>query len=150
MARLTKKRYAIIGGIAAVALTAGTAFAFFTSTGSGTGTSTTGTDTAWAVTIDSNTAALTPGGPNTTITFHVKNNSSGVQSLASTVASVTSTSAGANCLPVNYTPGTTSIAYGSVAPGVTVTGSFTLQMNDTGVNQDLCKNATINLKVDAS
>lgn len=150
MPRMTKKRYAIVAGIGAVALTAGAAFAYWTSTGSGTGSATTDSSTAWAVTIDStNLQDLSPGGPTETINFHVKNNNSGVQSLASTTASVTGTS-NAGCTATDFAVGTTSITYGSVASGATVNGTFTLQMIDTGANQDACKGVTVNLKVDAS
>ena len=151
MPRMTKKRYAVLAGIGAVALTAGAAFAYWTSAGSGTGTATTGTDTPWAVTIDStNLQDLTPNGPTETVTFHVQNAGSGVQNLVNTVASVTGTSAGAGCTAADFSVSGTTITYGSVPAGNTVNGTFTLKMIDTGVPQNGCKSVTVNLKVDAS
>lgn len=150
MARMTKKKYAVIAGVSAVALTGGVAFAYWTSTGSGTGTATTGTDTAWDVQVDEvDLDNLTPGGPTNTIPFSVQNDSTGVQNLQATVASVVDTS-DPGCGPADFAVSATSIAYGDVASGATVNGTFTIQMINTASNQDACKNVTVNLKVDAS
>jgi hypothetical protein len=145
------QRIAIIGGvIAALVVAGGIAYAFWTSTGSGNGSATTGTSTAWQVTVDNvNLADLTPNGPSDTVGFTVKNTNTGVQSLASTTASVTGTS-NAGCTASDFNVSATTIAYGSVAAGATVPGSFTVQLKDTGLNQDACKGVTVNLKVDAS
>lgn len=150
MPRLTKKKYLVAGTAVAVIASGGIAFAYWTSTGSGTGSATTGTSSAWEVTVDDvNLADLTPGGPADTVGFSVKNNNSGVQSLASTTASVTGTS-NPGCTAADFEVSATTIAYGSVASGATVNGTFTVKMIDTGVNQDACKGVTVNLAVDAS
>jgi hypothetical protein len=65
------------------------------------------------------------------------------------VASAVDTS-DSGCTAADFSVGATSIAYGDVAPGATVDGTFTLQMVNSSGNQDACKNATVNLKVDAS
>lgn len=150
MARMTKKKYAIVAGVSAVALTGGVAFAYWTSTGSGTGSATTGTSTAWDVQVDDvDLDNLTPGGPTNTIGFSVQNDNSGVQNLANTVASVVDTS-DPGCGPADFDVSATTITYGDVAPGATVNGTFTVQMVNTASNQDACKGVTVNLKVDAS
>lgn len=150
MPRLTKKKYLVAGTAVAVIASGGIAFAYWTSTGSGTGSATTGTSSAWEVTVDDvNLADLTPGGPADTVGFSVKNNNSGVQSLASTTASVTGTS-NPGCTAADFEVSATTITYGSVASGATVNGTFTVKMIDTGVNQDACKGVTVNLAVDAS
>lgn len=150
MARMTKKKYVVLAGAGALALTGGAAFAFWTSTGSGTGSATTGTSSAWVVTIDSTALAdLTPGGPTESVTFHVKNANSGAQSLQNAAASVTGTS-NSGCTAADFAVGTPAITYGEIASSATVNGTFTLQMIDRAANQDACKGVTVSLKVDAS
>jgi len=150
MPRLTKKKYLVAGTAVAVVATGGIAFAYWTSTGSGTGTASTGDSSAWNVTVDSNNLGnLSPAGPTQTVSFHVKNDNSGVQNLASTTASVVDTS-DAGCTAADFDVSATTIAYGDVASGATVDGTFTVQMKNLATNQDACKNATVNLKVVAN
>jgi hypothetical protein len=154
MARLTKKKYAVVAAIGAVALTAGTAFAFFTDTGSGTGTATTGTSTAWNVKIDSsNDANLTPttaaGDPVEVVNFHIKNDSTGIQSY-STVTPVVTGTGNSGCAASNYAITNLTVATGPVNAGATVDGTFELRLVDNGGNQDNCKSAVVNLKVSVS
>lgn len=152
MARLTKKKKLAAIGATAVIMAGGTgvAYAYWTSTGSGTGTATTGTSSPWNVTIDTvDLADLTPGGPSDTITFHVKNENSGVQHLQNTVASVVRTS-DAGCTAADFSVSPTTITYGDIAAGTTADGTFTLQMINGAGNQNACKGVTVKLKVDAS
>jgi hypothetical protein len=51
------------------------------------------------------------------------------------------------CTASDFDVTANTITPGSVASGATVNGSFKLQMKDTGVNQDACQGATVNLKV---
>ncbi|TQK71392.1 hypothetical protein [Nocardioides sp. SLBN-35] len=150
MLRISRKKAVVLGGVTAVVLTGGVAFAYWTSTGEGTGTASTGTSTDWVVTVDDvSLADLTPDGPTDTVTFHVTNDNSGVQQLQNTVASVTGTS-DPDCTAADFDVSATTIAYGDIAAGDTVDGTFTIQMVDTGVNQDACKGVTVDLKVAAS
>lgn len=144
------QKVAIVGGTVAALMSGGIAYAYWTSTGSGTGSATTGTSSPWVVTVANvNLADLTPNGPSDTVGFTVKNTNSGVQNLASTVASVTGTS-NVGCTAADFNVSATTIVYGSVPSGSTVPGTFTVQLKDTGVNQDACKGVTVTLKVDAS
>jgi len=151
MRKIGKKKLIVAGvATAVIAAGAGTALAYWTTTGSGQGTATTGTSTNWNVTIDSTTTGdLSPDGPTDVISFHVQNPGSGVQNLQNTVATVTGTS-NPGCGAADFYAPVTSITYGSVAAGATVDGTFTLRMKDTGVDQEACKGATVNLNVDAS
>ena len=150
MARLTKKKYLAAGVAVAVIASGGVAFAYWTSNGSGTGTATTGTSTAWDVQVDEvDLDNLTPGGPTNTVPFSVQNDNSGVQNLQATTASVVDTS-DPGCTAADFDVSATTIAYGDVASGATVNGTFTIQMKNTALNQDDCKGVTVNLKVDAS
>lgn len=150
MFRMTRKKAAVVGGVTAVVLTGGVAFAYWTSTGEGTGSVTTGTSTEWEVTVDStDLAGLTPGGPGETVTFHVTNDNDGVQNLQNTVATVVDTD-DPGCTDADFDVSATTITYGDVASGATVDGSFEITMVNRAANQDACKDATVNLKVAAS
>jgi len=157
MRKFTKKQY-LAAGAAAVIIAggAGAAFAYWTSTGSGTGSASTGTSTSWAVTTDAADGdALTPGGPTDTITFHIQNNSSGVQHLNAVQVTVanndgTTWDAVSGCSAADYSVGTPDFTAGDVASGATVTGTVTISMNNLSSNQDGCQNATVPLYVAAS
>jgi len=153
----------ILGTVVAAVLSVG-AYAYFTSTGNGSGSATVGTSTTWSVTTLSATGGpLTPGGPTESITYKVKNNSSGYQNLANVAISVANADASAwtsvaGCSKSDFSidgaaAGATyndTAQAANVAPGATATGSITLQMVDSGSNQDGCKNATVPLYLSAS
>lgn len=150
MLRMTKKKAAVVGGVSAALVTGGVAFAYWTSDGTGTGSVTTGDSVAWEVTVDStDLAGLTPGGPGETVSFHVKNNNTGVQALQNTVATVVDTS-DSGCTDADFDVSATTITYGDVAAGDTVDGTFEITMINRAANQDACKDVTVNLEVDAS
>jgi hypothetical protein len=160
----SKKFIALVVGIAAAAALAVGAYAYFTSTGTGSGSASVGTSTTWQVTTLSATGGpLTPGGPTESITYKVKNNSSGSQSLANVAISVANADGSAwtavsGCSKSDFaidgasaglTFNDTSQA-ANLAPGATATGTITLQMVDSGSNQDGCKGATVPLYLSAS
>lgn len=150
MLRMTKKKAAVVGGVTAALVTGGVAFAYWTSDGTGTGSVTTGDSVAWEVTIDStDLAGLTPGGPGETVSFHVKNNNTGVQALQNTVAAVVDTS-DSGCTDADFDVSATTITYGDIAAGDTVDGTFEITMINRAANQDACKDVTVNLEVNAS
>jgi hypothetical protein len=150
-----------LGLVAAIAAVGG--YAYFTSTGTGSGSGSVGTSTAWQVTTDAAVgAALTPGGPSQTVGYHVKNNSTGYQSLANVAIKVANSNgtvwtAVAGCSKDDFNVGAgagvtfNDIALaGNIAPGATVNGTITLSMVDTGSNQDGCKLAAVPLHLSAS
>jgi hypothetical protein len=160
----SKKVIALVVGIAVAASMAVGAYAWFSSTGTGSGSATVGTSTPWAVTTLSATGGpLTPGGPTESITYKVKNNSTGYQNLANVAISVANSDGSAwtsvaGCSKSDFSidsagSGTTyndTALAGDIAPGATVTGSISLAMLDSGTNQDGCKNATVPLYLSAS
>jgi hypothetical protein len=153
MRRFSKKQLVVAGVAAGVLATGGVALAYWTSTGSGAGSATTGSSSAFDVVVQNvNLADLSPGGPSDTVGFTVTNNNSGHQLLSSTSASVVDTSDPA-CTAANFQVSPTSLnsgGYGDLPSGGSVAGTFTVQMIDTGVNQDACQNVTVHLRVDAS
>jgi uncharacterized repeat protein (TIGR01451 family) len=160
----SKKGIAALIATLVVAISAVGAFAYFTSTGTGTGSATVGTSTTWAVTTDAATGGvLTPGGLSLdTIAYHVKNNNAGQQNLANVAVKValadgtawTSGTCSKNDFSISgAVAGATfndTAQAANLAPGATATGSVTLKMVDTGLNQDDCKGVTVPLHLFAS
>jgi hypothetical protein len=160
----SKKGIALLAVLAVAAVTAIGAYAYFTTTGSGSGSASVGTDTPWEVTTDAATGGpLTPGGPSESIAYHVKNPSTGYQNLANVAIKVANANGTAwdgpgTCSAADFsvdgaaagaTFNDTALA-GDKAPGTTSNGSITIQMVDTGSNQDDCKNAIVPLYLYAS
>jgi hypothetical protein len=162
--RLKKRTMVLLGAaVVAIGLAVG-AYAYWTSTGSGTGSAAVGTDTPWQVDTDPATGGpLTPGGPLQTVGYTVTNNSTGSQSLANVAISV----ANSDGSPWDG-PGTCSAAdfevngaaAGTAYDDTTLAGTFLagadnstsidIQMIDTTVNQNDCRNATVPLYLFAS
>jgi hypothetical protein len=153
-----RKRVAIIVTSAVlVAGGAGAAFAYWAAQGTGAGTAATGKETAFTISTvaDTTSGALTPGGPTQTISFTITNPSTGAQKVSSVAASVASSDGKAwtavtGCSAADYTVGTPSITYGQIAPGGTLSGTVTIQMNNLTSNQDACKSASVPLYLAAS
>jgi hypothetical protein len=162
--KLKSKRTLVLIGVLAVASVAVMgAYAYFTSTGSGSGSASVGTSTAWAVTTDAATGGpLVPGGPTETVAYHVKNNSAGQQKLQAVAISVANANGSAwtsvaACSKDDFkldaaAAGATQTDTPAVnlAPDAQYDGSITIQMVDTGSNQDGCKNASVPLYLYAS
>jgi hypothetical protein len=156
MRKFSKKQYLAAGAAAVVVLGgAGAAFAYWTSTGTGTGSATTGTSSNFQVDVANVTLGdLTPGGPSDTVGFTVTNNNTGHQLLSSTQASVVDTS-DPGCTAADFSVSSTGLdagsAYGDLAHGDSVSGTFTVQMIDRPtVNQNACKGVTVHLQVVAN
>ena len=134
----------------------GAAFAYWTSSGTGTGTATTGNSVALTVTSSAPTGgALSPDGPTQTVAFSVTNPGTGGQALASIVVSVASATGAAwtavpGCSASDYTVGTPTITYGTIAGGASLTGTVTVTMIDRGINQDACQGVVVPLYFIAS
>ena len=158
MRRFMKKRY-LVGGLAAVivAVTAGVAAAYWTDSGTGSSTATTGTSTPFLVTVTptAGNQALTPGGPTDAYTFTVKNNGTGAQNVSTVTVTVansdgTTWTAVSGCSAADYLVSGATVTAADLAAGATTTGAFSVQMKDTGSNQNGCKNATVPLYVSVS
>jgi hypothetical protein len=160
----SKKGIALLAVVAVAAISAVGAYAYFTTTGSGTGSATVGTDTPWQVDTAAATGGpLTPGGPSQTVGYTVTNNSTGHQSLANVAIKVANANGSAwdgpgtcsaadfsvNSAAAGATYDDTTLAQ-NFAPGASDSTSITIQMIDTGSNQDDCKTATVPLHLYAS
>jgi hypothetical protein len=144
--KLFKSKKAMAIGLAA-ALTvgvAGGAFAYFTSTGGGTGTASVGVSSAVTITGTSAVAAY-PDGAAVDVTILVHNPGSGAQNVGNvTLASVDSDSALCDSsVPTVFTMA--DVPVGLIAAGATKTVHGSLQMHDTGSDQDACQGSGLTL-----
>jgi hypothetical protein len=154
--RFRTKTVAIVAGITLALAGGGVAFAYWTSTGSGTGSATTGQSAAFTIVADTPVGTIAPGSPGQMVGFTVTNPGPGVQRLAAVnvaIAGPTGTPwvPPTGCLLADYTASiTTAPTPGTIAVNGTRTGTATVSLANTGVNQDACQNATVPLYFTAS
>jgi hypothetical protein len=154
-----KRRYAALGIVAALAL-AGAAIAYFTSTGSGTATATVGSSTPLTVLQAGSITGLTPNGPIDPVQYTIANPvGKGNQNLGLVSASISSVTKAVGapagtCTASDFQITAAANPVGTINDGVTFTSSSTnepsIQMKDTGVSQDGCQGATVNLALSAA
>jgi hypothetical protein len=157
-----KRRIAVLGAIVAfVVVSAGAAFAYFTSTGSGTGSASVGSAGNWTVSVSSDTSGkLLPGSGNEKIGYTITNPNKGSQAFTTVSATVNADASGnvlgadgnpvAGCLAAWFTAdagNTTPPAGTSVAKNGTATGTVTVAMTDSDTNQDACENVSPQITV---
>ena len=133
---------------------AGTAFAYWSTSGAGTATASTGTSQSVTVTqtgvIPSDMA---PGGSTQPIAFAINNPKSTPQRIASvtiSIDSITQTTGGAaatGCTSSDFAIVQPTVINANLATGTTTydPSGATIRMLETNVNQDACKNVTVNL-----
>jgi hypothetical protein len=148
---------------AAIALTAiltlaggASAFAYWTTIGSGTGEATTGQSVEFTITTGASVGEIAPGNAGEAIGFTVSNPSAGpltLSAVAVTLADSTGTAwvPPTGCLIADFTATvTTAPSWGPIAAGGTVTGTATVTLANTGVNQNACQGVTVPLYFAAS
>ncbi len=132
----------------------GVAFAYWTAQGTGTGEATTGTNAAFLISSTTSGDPLSPNGPVQTVAFTVTNPASGVQQLSNVFVRIAEDGGDTwdavdGCSDADYTVEITStptdLGPVSINPGSSVTGTASIQMIDTGDNQDACKSAIVPL-----
>lgn len=145
--RFSRKVKVALGATVASVAIAGAAFAYFTTTGAGTGTGTTGTSTALVI-HGTAPATLYPG-TSSIVNFTVDNPSTGHQLVNTiTLTGVTTDGAHSACVVADFTMSPVT-SNQDVGPGsaITITATGTLNMANTGVSQDACKNAPLTLNL---
>lgn len=154
--RLTRKSKLILAGIATIAITGGSAIAYWTTSGSGTGSAAVGSSTAVTVTQLGTITALTPGSTPQAINFKITNALATPQTIGAVSIALT-VPAGSNASLPNCTVGDFTLVQPTVIDADLVSGdtNFTpsgasLALKNTGFNQDNCKNATIGITFTAS
>jgi hypothetical protein len=144
-------RRAVTIGSILMLVVAAAAYAYWTNTGSGTGSATTGTNNPVTVVQTSTVSGLYPGGPTQALSGTFNNPNPGkayVASVTVALASITGSSGTPACTTADYQiNNATATVNAEVDPG-NGQGSWSgpsIQMLDSGTNQDACKNATVNL-----
>jgi hypothetical protein len=162
--RFMKKRVLVALTVVGVLAAAGGAYAYFTSTGSTNATATVGTPGSWN--ISASPAAGPPlvpdvgiGGANVqTVPYTITNGGTGSQRLSNIAVSIQPASLPAGCsigdfsvngAPVGTTANDTSLA-GTFTAGQQKPGSATIEMIDSGANQNACATAHPVLNISAS
>lgn len=160
--KITKKKAVVAIGVLGVTMTAGAAFAYWSTDGSGTGTAIAGTSAPVTISQTEPISGLRPDGPASAIKFKINNPSSGPQFVNYMNISVDSVVGGTDtnfpaCSASDFfivQAGTTTdpgkIAQ-NVAPGDTLfeTSGAAISMVNKVTNQDNCKGAQVNLKFTA-
>ncbi len=153
---LGRRKAAASAGVAVVVLIAAAgAYAYWTNGGSGSGSAATGTNVAITVTQTSTPTALYPGGPTAALAGAFNNTNSSpvrVHQVSATISSVTRTAlaiAGSlPCAVADYQINGFPVTVDAQVPAGSAQGSWSgasIQLLDSGINQDGCKGATVNL-----
>jgi hypothetical protein len=137
----SKKRWALLGIVAAIALSAIGAFAYFTAAGSGTGNAEVGSASAIVITSDPNPSDLYPGGADQAVAVHVNNPGSGNQYVDDVSGTVANNGA---CLGSWFQVDTIDLDT-TVAAGATVNDSTAIRMTDSGSSQNACQGLTMTI-----
>jgi hypothetical protein len=149
----SKKRFAVIAATtAAVLVGGGVAVAYWTTTGTGTGSAATGDSSTVTVTQTNTVTGLYPGGPAADVDLHISNGNASAQHIATvTLTNVTTDQPGCTAADFAVTDATINAdvpSGGDDYAGATTGAS--VQMIDTGSNQDACKNANVSFDLTAS
>jgi hypothetical protein len=152
----SKKAVAVLlVALVVVAASAVGAYAYFTASGSGTGSATVGTSSALTISQTGSISGLTPNGPAASVAYTINNPSAkGAQNLGKvSISSVTVNNAPGCDAAANFTVTPAASAVGTIAAGGTFTSAPasqpSIQMLDTGVNQDVCQGASLSLALSA-
>jgi hypothetical protein len=144
---------------AGVASGGGAAYAYWSTTGSGTGTVAASTTTPVTVVQTSTISNLAPGVAAQTLSGNFTNGNSGPVYVTSVTASITSVNKAVGapagtCDATDYTLSNATMTINAEVPAGAAQGAWTgatIAFNDKpSVNQDACKNATVNLAYSVS
>jgi hypothetical protein len=157
MGFISRKRVALMAGVASVTIGGVVAVAYFTSSGTGTGNGAVGTSSNWAVSTVAYTGGpLYPASGSETIGFTVTNTNAGKQAINSITTALTHDGAGGvfdvhsnayvdGCQAGWFTVTNTvptfpdDLAGTSPGPAGSYSGTATLTMQDSGGPQDACQ-----------
>ena len=149
MKNFRQKRKTSVIAIFLVLAVAGAAFAYWTAGGTGTGTADTGTTLALTANQTTVLADMYPGDSPQTISGDFDNPNDGPAYVTSVTAAITGVAGGDGaCTAADYTLANEVMTVGAEVPAGTGVGAWTgatIQFNNTALNQDGCKNATVTL-----
>ncbi len=148
-----KSKKVLALGVAATVLTGGVAYAYWTGSGAGTSTAVTSSGTIALTVNQADLTPMYPGGAAQTLSGTFGNTNAAPVYVTSVTVSITSVT-GANgaaidgCTAADYSLTGAAMTVGAQVPVGNPMGSWsgaTIQLPNTGVNQDACKGATVNL-----
>jgi hypothetical protein len=143
-----KKKTAVIAIFLLLAV-AGGAYAYWTAGGTGTGDVETGTTVALEANQTSVMTEMYPGDSAQTLSGNFDNDNDGPVYVTSVTAAITGVTGGDGlCTAADYTLASPIMLVGhevASGPGVDAWTGATIKFNNTGANQDGCKNATVTL-----
>jgi hypothetical protein len=154
--RFSRKTTIIVTSLALVIVTSVAAYAFWTTSGAGTGSASSGSGTAITVNQTSGVSGLYPGGPAVTLSGNFNNPNANpvfVNAVTATISAVHGGSLpGPSCTTGDFALGGSTGVVGSVpfGNGVGSWSGLTIEMLETGANQDNCKNATLDISYSTS
>jgi len=152
MRKLTRRRYvAALAAIAALALASG-AYAYWTTTGSGTGSASVASSNGTLVLHGVAADALTPGG-SSSVTFTADNANTSSLEVATISLDSVAVDAGHSGCDVSDFSMPDVVSDTQVPAGESdyaLSGTGTLSMADTAVNQDACKGASLTLNLSSN
>jgi len=144
-----------MGTVAIVGVSAA-AYAYWTTTGSGTGTASTGQGESIVVNQTSTITGLVPDGPEQDLSGNFDNPNAGpvtIDAVSAEVVDVTeAVGVTGTCSPADFVIRGSSTVSASIPAG-DGTGSWsglTIQLVDSGANQNACKNATVQIAYTAA
>jgi hypothetical protein len=145
-----KKTVAIVIGLVMVVAGVGAAYAYWSAGGDGVGTATTGTNAELVVNQTSTVADMGPGIAAQDLEGDFDNGNDGPTYVGTVTASITSVTGGDGaCAAADYTLSNPIMAVDDEVPNGDAQGDWggaTIAFNNSAtVNQDGCKNATVNL-----
>lgn len=141
----------ILAATAALLVSGGAAFAYWSSIGSGTGTAGSGTSQSVVVNQTSTVLGLAPGLAAQSLSGNFDNPNPGPVYVAAVKAVITGTNM-VGCTASDYTIAGTATVNAEVpaGSGVGAWSGLTIQFNNTAANQDACKNAAVSISYTAS
>ena len=138
--------------VLALAIAAVAGYAYWTAGGSGSGTADAGTTSALTVNQTTSVTGLYPGGPAQALSGNFDNpNAFGVY--VADVSGAISSVSPAGCAASNFRLNGSPVTVNATVPSGVGVGSWSgmsIELLETGVNQDVCKNATVTISYTAS
>jgi hypothetical protein len=144
MTKKMKRRSVALGMFLVLAIAAGGAYAYWTNAGSGSGAATTAAGATGSVTVAQTTAitGLTPGGTAKALVGTITNSTDSNIRVGTLTASFTGTTFQAGCTAADYQINGSPLTVNSTinaGANMAIPAGITVQMKETGANQDACK-----------
>jgi len=151
----SKKALVLLGVLVVAAVASIGAYAYFSSNGSGQGSAKVGTSASLDITQTNTITDVLPDSATHTVAYTIDNTgNSFAQNLGKVTVSDIATSDPTHCLASWFSANDPASAVGTINADSTYTSDSTtqpsIQMNESGTDQDACKGATLTLTLSAA